>query len=209
MSTGCRKSVTRLSCPSILFLCLLDIPNATIPQSCDLSPASLAGCVPHCGSSFSLSPPSTVPSWGVLGFQPFPEHYIWFYCFQLLFSHHLSSLARGHSLPERVAETLGCLRLQRPPGTTLSPQETAVLLPHLLWGPTALLQRLKLYLGPEFISHPWASCFRGKAVSESVLWPEFCYCGKALILKTARKITTESFPMMWIGKKGMTEGRST
>lgn len=146
---------------------------------------------------------------GCLGFSLFQSTTYGFYCFQLLFSHHLSSLARGHSLPERVAETLGCLRLQRPPGTTLSPQETAVLLPHLLWGPTALLQRLKLYLGPEFISHPWASCFRGKAVSESVLWPEFCYCGKALILKTARKITTESFPMMWIGKKGMTEGRST
>lgn len=156
---------------------------------------------PTGGLPSPLSPPSRVPSWWVLGFQPFPEHYIWSYCFQLLFSHHLSSFARGHRLSGRVAEAPGCLRLRRPLGTTLSPQEAAVLLPHLLWAHTALSQRPKLYLGPEFISHPWASCFRDKAVSQSVLWPESYYCSKALMLKTARKITTENFHMKWMGKK--------
>lgn len=104
-------------------------------------------------------------------------------------------LCQGHRLSGRVAEAPECLRLRRLLGTTLSPQEAAVLLPHLLWAHTALSQRLKLYLGPEFISHPWASCFRGKAVSQSVLWPESYYCSKALMLKTARKITTENFHM--------------
>ena len=173
----------------------LYIPDTTVPQSRHLSPASLVGCVSHRESSLSTRhSPIMVGAWHAAFSRALHRSY----CFPLLFSHHLSSFARGHSLPERAAETPGCLRLRRPPGTTLSPQEAAVLLPHLL----------KLYLGPEFISHPRASCFRGKAVAESVLRPDSCYCGKALILKTARKIT-DSFPMTWMGKKGMTEGRCT
>lgn len=123
MCMGYRKSVTRLGCPTVLFLILLGIPDATLPQSCHLSPASLAGCVSHWG--IFLPPlsaqhgPVMVGAW-VSAFSR-ALHLV------LLLSSSCAHtichpLPGGHSLPGRVAEAPGCPRLQRPPGTTLSPR---------------------------------------------------------------------------------------
>lgn len=184
-----KRYVTQACCCIVLFI-VMETSGATVPQSRHLLPASLADCA----HTACLPPLSTRHSCHIGGFTGL----------SLFWRGPPASGSCSHSihphLPERkpLWEGLSLPRMfkpargkRHPAGPSLSPpgyfpicSQPCSLAPKAQTLSTWIqdLQDIPGEIALEAVSY--------KAVSERVLRPEFCRCGKALIQRIARELTS-------------------
>ena len=175
-----KRYVTHACCCIVLFI-VMETPGATVPQSCHLLPARLADCAP----TACLPPLSARHSCHLGGFTGL----------SLFWRGPPASGSCSHSihpyLPEDTTSLGGSLTLQdvqacqgHKASCWVFPK-SARLLPHLLSATQSCPKGSNsFYLDVRFTRHPGEVALEAvscKAVSERVLWPESCRCGKALI----------------------------